>query len=240
MAELSADPLESILRQVASAAPEPWYPKLHAESSGVPRDSLDAPLEKLRLANLIRLTDWVQGRGQGYVLTPEGMHALNDEKALASVRDGRARPPAALPKPREFRGETAWDRGERIREAFLSPPTAVVTRFLLFAYFAVFLAGMFLAQQRKFPLNLYLFGGADARAMQDIYNEIIHDEGAVSRAEIIRGQWWRLVTACFVHIGLIHLALNSYGLYILGRFLEPLFGPVRLAILYLIAGVGGN
>ena len=78
MAELSTENLESVLRLIAGAGPGPWYPKVHAESSGVDRDSLDAPLEKLRLAGMVRLTDWVKDHGQGYVLTPEGMTALND------------------------------------------------------------------------------------------------------------------------------------------------------------------
>src|SRR5262249_144667 len=63
---------------------------------------------------------------------------------------------------------------------------------------------------------------------------------AVNGLEIIRGQWWRLVTACFVHIGILHLGLNCFGLYTLGRFLEPLMDSVRFLALYVIAGVGGS
>src|SRR5262245_14269736 len=107
MTESAPESLETILRQVEASAPEPWYPKLYAETTGVPRDSLDPPLEKLRMAGLIRLTEWVKDRGQGYVLTPEGIQALKSERELARLRDGRIVPPARVArKPREFPAES--------------------------------------------------------------------------------------------------------------------------------------
>src|SRR5262245_308470 len=109
MAELTADTLETILRHISAAAPEPWYPKRYAESANVERDSLDIPVEKLRLANLIRLTEWTPS-GQGYVLTPEGAHALNDGRTLANVRAGKARPQPAPVRSPETRA-TAYEHG---------------------------------------------------------------------------------------------------------------------------------
>ena len=41
------------------------------------------------------------------------------------------------------------------------------------------------------------------------------------------GQWWRLVTACFVHFGIIHIAMNMFILYQVGIFTETLFGNAR-------------
>lgn len=54
------------------------------------------------------------------------------------------------------------------------------------------------------------------------------------------GQWWRLLTACFLHFGIIHIAVNMYVLLQVGTFTERLFGNLRFALLYLLAGVGGN
>ncbi len=54
------------------------------------------------------------------------------------------------------------------------------------------------------------------------------------------GQWWRLLTACFLHIGFIHIALNMYILYQAGLFVERLYGGLRFLVLYLVAGIGGN
>jgi len=53
----------------------------------------------------------------------------------------------------------------------------------------------------------------------------------------LSGDWWRLVTCIFIHFGIIHLALNMYGLYVLGVFLEPMLGKVKFILAYLCTGV---
>src|SRR5258707_6413849 len=79
------EPLQAILHNCASAAPNPWYPKVFAQSTGIDRDSLDSNLEKLRLAGLIQLTDWIPGSGQGYVLTPEREQLLGRPDLLSRL-----------------------------------------------------------------------------------------------------------------------------------------------------------
>ena len=54
------------------------------------------------------------------------------------------------------------------------------------------------------------------------------------------GQWWRLLTACFVHFGIVHIALNMYVLYQIGPFVDRMFGRARYVFIYLFAGVGGS
>lgn len=54
------------------------------------------------------------------------------------------------------------------------------------------------------------------------------------------GQWWRLITAAFVHIGIIHILMNMYILFSIGMFVERLFGNLGYTVLYLLAGIGGN
>ncbi|KIR64281.1 rhomboid family intramembrane serine protease [Micromonospora harpali] len=57
---------------------------------------------------------------------------------------------------------------------------------------------------------------------------------------IAQGEWYRLVTAMFLHYGIVHLLLNMWALWVLGRSLEANLGPLRFLALYLIAGLGGN
>ena len=70
--------------------------------------------------------------------------------------------------------------------------------------------------------------------------QLIH-YGATNATFILAGhQWWRLLTATFVHVGLIHLATNMWCLWNLGLLGEPLLGPAGLIAVYLITGVAGN
>ncbi len=64
--------------------------------------------------------------------------------------------------------------------------------------------------------------------------------GAKSAPLIAAGQYWRLLTANFIHIGLIHLAFNSWALYVFGLEVEQRFGRARFVVLYLLSGIGGT
>lgn len=54
------------------------------------------------------------------------------------------------------------------------------------------------------------------------------------------GQWWRLVSAMFLHFGALHLGMNMLALWDGGKLVERMFGAVRFLVIYLISGVGGN
>ncbi|HVL31498.1 MAG TPA: rhomboid family intramembrane serine protease [Solirubrobacteraceae bacterium] len=64
--------------------------------------------------------------------------------------------------------------------------------------------------------------------------------GALYGPAVEAGEWWRIVTAGFLHGGLIHLAFNMYFLYFLGTMLEPAIGKLRFAVIYFVSLVGGS
>lgn len=64
--------------------------------------------------------------------------------------------------------------------------------------------------------------------------------GASYKPLTLSGEWWRLISSCFVHIGLIHLLFNMYALIQIGSTLEPLLGRARLVGVYIITGIFGS
>jgi membrane associated rhomboid family serine protease len=54
------------------------------------------------------------------------------------------------------------------------------------------------------------------------------------------GEYYRLFTSMFLHYGVIHLLMNMWALWVLGRPLEAMLGPVRFLALYLLSGLGGS
>jgi rhomboid protease GluP len=57
---------------------------------------------------------------------------------------------------------------------------------------------------------------------------------------LLHGEWWRIVTAMFVHVGIIHLATNMWCLWNLGLLAEPLMGSFGLFAVYILTGAAGN
>jgi rhomboid protease GluP len=65
--------------------------------------------------------------------------------------------------------------------------------------------------------------------------------GANERVRIWKhGESWRLITACFLHIGWIHLIWNTYMMFGLCQRVELHLGTVRFLLAYLVSGIGGS
>ncbi|MFK3937684.1 rhomboid family intramembrane serine protease [Alkalihalobacillus sp. NPDC078783] len=64
--------------------------------------------------------------------------------------------------------------------------------------------------------------------------------GAKYNPLIMEGEWWRLFSAMFLHIGFFHLMMNGLALYFLGTLVERIYGSVRFLIIYMIAGLIGS
>jgi membrane associated rhomboid family serine protease len=52
-------------------------------------------------------------------------------------------------------------------------------------------------------------------------------------------EWWRFVTPVFIHVNLIHLLMNMYGLWVLGPWVEKLYGSARFVVFWIVTGVCG-
>ncbi|WP_448614899.1 rhomboid family intramembrane serine protease [Modestobacter sp. URMC 112] len=63
---------------------------------------------------------------------------------------------------------------------------------------------------------------------------------AVSPAAVDAGEWWRVVTSAFTHVGPIHLALNMLALLLFGSELERQLGRARYLTVYLVSALGGS
>jgi membrane associated rhomboid family serine protease len=57
---------------------------------------------------------------------------------------------------------------------------------------------------------------------------------------VAHGQWWRMISAAFLHYGPFHLAINMYSLYFAGTLLEAIIGRWRFALLYIGSGIAGS
>ncbi|MCD6019829.1 MAG: peptidase [Bacteroidetes bacterium] len=68
-------------------------------------------------------------------------------------------------------------------------------------------------------------------------NESLLNWGANFRPMTLDGQGWRLITNCFLHIGIFHLLMNMYALLYIGVLLEPLLGKTRFISAYLLTGI---
>lgn len=69
----------------------------------------------------------------------------------------------------------------------------------------------------------------------------LHRLGALEPySVVVLGEYWRLITALFLHAGVTHLFFNLFALYMLGPGLERAIGSARFAVAYLISGLGSS
>ncbi len=70
--------------------------------------------------------------------------------------------------------------------------------------------------------------------------DVLFNLGGNAAFEVQQGEWWRLLSATFLHAGVLHLAVNMIGLYAAGVTVERIYGPVAYLLIYLGAGLLGS
>lgn len=111
---------------------------------------------------------------------------------------------------------------------------AIVAPLLLSLNVLWFVGGWVLAVREAIGVP-YLKGVGHPIAAQ-----ILSRMGAVSAPDLLRGEWWRLLSTCFVHAGLLHVLVNMLMLAALGSVSERLWGWKRFLVIYLGSGFAGS
>jgi membrane associated rhomboid family serine protease len=82
-------------------------------------------------------------------------------------------------------------------------------------------------------------GGGGGAGSFEGGGRLIHDAG-LNGPQVADGEWWRIVTAAFLHAGPLHLLLNMFALFILGSLLEPGIGTARFLGVYAVSLLAGS
>jgi len=89
-----------------------------------------------------------------------------------------------------------------------------------------------IANVLAFVWEVFATGGRMLSLMGS-YSVDVHALGALAPDDVlIHHQWWRIVTSAFLHDGLAHIGVNMFSLWVLGRFIEAVAGPVRMGVIY--------
>lgn len=83
-------------------------------------------------------------------------------------------------------------------------------------------------------LSMYIFG----KGSTHVYTLLKF--GAFQNELVLSGDYYRLITSAFLHIGFLHLLCNMYSLYVIGPQLEGFFGPKKYLAIYFVSAIAGN
>lgn len=161
--------------------------------------------------NIKRLITAIEEEKNNY--TPEELQSAYEQLELVQDEDDDLLKPAA----------TASENFKSFLSIFIPQDGYFVTPILLNLNLAVFI--------------VMILSGVNAFAPT---GESLVTWGANFKPVTTDGQPWRLITNCFLHIGVFHLLLNMYALVYIGAILEPYLGKTKFAWAYLFAGIGAS
>ncbi|WP_050180845.1 rhomboid family intramembrane serine protease [Domibacillus robiginosus] len=137
-----------------------------------------------------------------------------------------------VPDKRDFEG--AEDEAAAYERAVLSHEVKRKEEEKRFFYYGKpFFTYIFTAVNILMFLLMTLAGGSTT-------TDVLVQFGAKFNPLILEGEWWRFITPIFLHIGLLHLLMNSMALYYLGMAVEQIYGRIRFLWIYLFSGFTGS
>lgn len=116
--------------------------------------------------------------------------------------------------------EKTYKDNLRFKKIF-DPKRILVTPILIGICFIMFIL-MYIFGSGSTDINTLLMFGANYRPLVEV------------------GEVWRLLTCVFLHIGIIHLLVNMYSLYIIGRNVETVLGKFKYLVIFLGSGIMGS
>jgi len=231
MAQTIADVVEQILRDCAASV-RPWKPEQFRRPESLSLEQVETLAQQLTKMHLLE----ADPHEQGYRATTSAQMLLKDEKALQRFR----RELTQGSKPKQPVWELSANPSPQEKSVFdtlHTQPQPIASRIIIGLNVAVFIFGLGLAVKAGQGAN-YLWGN-QSQGTQVIFEQT----GGLSIEAFQREGGWgwiRLLTACFVHIGILHIGMNMYALNILGRDVEWLWGRVRFLVIYFLSGLGGS
>jgi membrane associated rhomboid family serine protease len=96
--------------------------------------------------------------------------------------------------------------------------------------------------QTLIAVNVLIFAitAYQARGVMDLEPSTLFRDWALFPIATRNGYWWQLVTAGFLHVNPIHILMNMFALWVIGRDMERILGPARFTAVYLVGLLGGS
>lgn len=114
--------------------------------------------------------------------------------------------------------------GPRLRARFVLGRPGIVTTTLLVVNIAFFIVEI-------------IASGGKVNLWDGFPGQTLVDLGAMlPSAIVLQHQYWRLITATFLHASLLHILFNMYALYLFGYLVENAFGKARFIAIYFVSG----
>lgn len=89
-------------------------------------------------------------------------------------------------------------------------------------------------------LNILFFILLELNGGSTSIETLINYGAKYNTAIMENGEWWRLISSMFLHIGFLHLAMNMLAIFYLGTAVEKIYGRMRFLFIYGLAGIGGS